>query len=391
MDIPQLLYSFSQIFKKEATLIVASPGRINLIGEHLDYNGGLVLPAAINRLLFSIVAKRADNNIHLYSVDNDQYFELTRSHTTDQLNSSNLGWPDFVIGVVDQLAKAGKEVGGFDMAITGNIPTGAGVSSSAAFECSVIFALNELFQFGLSKIEMVLLAQKAENEFIGVKCGVMDQFASVFGKENHVIKLNCNSLEFEYIPFDSGDYKIVLFDTHVKHSLASSEYNQRRNECEMGLKLIQKTNPSIQFLAEANNEMVEECIDDEMIKVKSRCKYVVNEAERIKMACIDLVNNDFKGFGKKMYATHEGLRKQYEVSCEELDFIVDACRNYPEVLGARMMGGGFGGCVIALIKESSVERIFVDIKTAYQQRFNLQMSILEVLIGNGTRIIYQVN
>ncbi len=391
MDSNQLRFIFQKNFNKEASLIVQSPGRINLIGEHLDYNGGFVLPAAIDKYLFSITSIRTDLDIHLYSIDQSQAYHFKRSDHESPITKSELGWPNFVLGIVDQLNKAGKIVGGFDMAITGNIPTGAGVSSSAAFECAVIFALNELFAIGLSKIEMVLLAQKAENEFVGVQCGIMDQFASVFGRKNQVIKLNCNSLEFEYVPFKMSNTKLVLFDTHVKHSLASSAYNQRRKECEMGLSLIKANNPTIACLADACMQMVKDCIPDNLTAVKQRCTYVVEEAERIKMACIDLSNNDLYAFGKKMYATHEGLRNQYEVSCAELDFIVDACIPYPEVIGARMMGGGFGGCVLALIQTDSIEPISLNIEAAYQKRFNIEMSMFEVLIEDGTKIIYQNN
>ena len=389
MDTTYLLSAFHQVFQKNATLIVASPGRINLIGEHLDYNGGLVLPAAIDKHLFVSVAQRIDNSIHLFSIDQNQAYQIERKNIDDRLASSNMGWPDFVLGVVDQLLKAGKEVGGFEMAITSNIPLGAGVSSSAAFECAVIFALNELFQLGLSKIEMVLLAQKAENEFVGVQCGIMDQFASMFGEKGQVIKLNCTTLEYEYLPFKTSNAKLVLFDTHVKHSLASSAYNQRRKECEIGLGLIQVINPAITCLADANIHMVNDCIAESFVEVKQRCTYVVEEAERIKMACNDLANNDLIEFGKKMYATHEGLRKQYEVSCKELDFIVDECIQYPEVIGARMMGGGFGGCVLALINTDSIESISLKVGVAYQKEFNIDMGMFEVLIEDGTKIIYK--
>jgi galactokinase len=389
MDTNNLRFTFQEIFLKEATLIVKSPGRINLIGEHLDYNGGFVLPAAIDKYLFSITAIRDDFDIHLYSIDQSQAYQLKRTDQESPISRSELGWPDFVLGVVDQLSKAGKKMSGFDMAITGNVPTGAGVSSSAAFECAVIFALNELFQLGLSKLEMVLLAQKAENEFVGVQCGIMDQFASVFGKKNQVIKLNCNTLEYEYVPFITSNTKLVLFDTHVKHSLASSAYNQRRKECEIGLSLIKANNASVACLADASIQMVNDCIPDNLKEVKQRSSYVVEEAARIKMACIDLSNNDLNAFGKKMYATHEGLRNQYEVSCVELDFIVDTCLTYPEVIGARMMGGGFGGCVIALINKDSIESISLKVGVAYQKEFNLEMGVIEVEIEDGTTIIFQ--
>ncbi len=389
MDTSALLSTFHQVFQKNATLIVASPGRINLIGEHLDYNGGLVLPAAIDKHLFVSVAQRIDKSIHLFSIDKNQPYHIERKNIDEPLVSSNMGWPDFVIGVVDQLLKAGKEVGGFDMAITGNIPLGAGVSSSAAFECAVIFAFNELFQLSLSKIDMVLLAQKAENEFVGVQCGIMDQFASMFGKKEQVIKLNCTSLEYEYVPFKMSNTKLVLFDTHVKHSLASSAYNQRRKECETGLSLIKANNPSVECLADASIQMVNDCIPAKFVEVKQRCTYVVEESKRINKASTDLSNNDLIAFGIKMFATHEGLKKQYEVSCDELDFIVDECTRYPEVLGARMMGGGFGGCVLALIQTDSIESISLNIGVAYQEKFNIEMGMFDVLIEDGTKIIYQ--
>lgn len=376
---------FFEKFGIDPQVVVSSPGRINLIGEHIDYNGGYVLPAAIDKSILVAVSARTDDSCRLYSLDKAQ--DYTTSQLTEGIQKSKLGWPDFILGVADQLLQRGYSVKGFDMAITGNIPEGAGVSSSAAFECAVVFALNELFQFGLSKQEMVLIAQKAENLFVGVNCGVMDQFASMFGKKDHVIKLDCNTLEYEYVPFKTGNIKVVLLDTKVKHSLASSEYNTRRQECETGLSLLRKKYPALPTLTAATIDMLEECIGDAYPTVFSRCKYVVEEAARIANGCKDLEKNDLAAFGKKMYATHEGLSKLYAVSCRELDFIVEKCLEFPEVIGARMMGGGFGGCVIALIEEKTVETVSGSIARAYQNEFNKEMGMFEVAISDGTTLL----
>jgi len=361
-------------------LLVRSPGRVNLIGEHTDYNQGLVLPAAIDRDIVLAIGKRDDDSIRLYAMDQGEHHETT-VHAGER---SPALWPDYLIGVVQQLRQRGHTLGGFNAVFSGNIPQGAGLSSSAALECATAFALSELFGLGLEKLEIALLAQAAENEFVGVKCGLMDQFASVFGKEAHLIKLDCRDFSYEYIPFKQDGIRVVLFDTQVKHSLASSAYNTRREECEYGVSLIAKAHPEVTSLREATLEQVERIIRPVDEVVFRRCHYVVSEIQRLQDACADLEKGDFEAFGKRMFETHDGLQHDYEVSCQELDVLVELVRHDPAVLGARMMGGGFGGCTINLVKEEEVERVVAEVSKAYQEQTEKSLQAYIGRVGDGT-------
>ncbi len=365
------------------TLFVQSPGRINLIGEHTDYNQGFVLPAAIDKAIYLAIGKREDKEVHLIAADLADSFSVALNN----LSFSEKTWSNYLIGVVDQLQKNGYQLGGFNAVLAGDVPLGAGLSSSAAVECATVFALNELFELGLSKIEMVRLAQKAENEFVGVKCGIMDQFASMFGKTDAVIQLDCQSLGYNYMPFNQEGIKIVLLDTRVKHSLASTEYNLRREECEAGVKIIQEKYPAVASLRNATMQMIQECLINTDQKIIDRCSFVVAEIKRLQDACKDLEAGDLKAFGKKMYETHDGLSKLYEVSCAELDFLADFAKTEASVLGARMMGGGFGGCTINLVEENAVEAFVLAAGNAFQKVFGTEMKPYIVSIGNGTSLL----
>ena len=373
---------FAKSFDTEP-IVVRSPGRVNLIGEHTDYNMGYVLPAAINKAAYVAISKRDDQEIHLVAADLDETYQ---TNLTD-LHYSDKGWPNYVICVVDQILKLNKKLGGFNAVISGDVPLGAGMSSSAALECATAFALSHLFNLSLERMEIVKLAQKAENEFVGVNCGIMDQFASVFGKKGHVVKLDCRSLEYEYVPFDLQGIKIVLFDSMVKHSLASSEYNVRVSQCSEGVSIINKKYTGVKTLRDATIEMVEECLKNESSDVYDRCKYVVEENNRLIEACKDLNNGNIEAFGQKMYETHSGLSELYEVSCPELDFIVKCTKEEQGILGARMMGGGFGGCVIALVQTTKVEEVFNRINNEYQNKFGRSMGKYLMQIGDGTRLL----
>jgi galactokinase len=376
----------SQIFEEkynDTPIVVCSPGRINLIGEHTDYNMGFVLPAAIDKGAYVALSKRDDEDINLFAVDMEEEFTAKISN----YSQSDLGWPNYIIGVVDELLKLGKKLGGFNAVISGNVPQGAGMSSSAALECAIVFGLDNIFNLELSKLQMVQTAQQAEREFVGVKCGIMDQFASVFGKKSHVIKLDCRSLAYEYVPFDLDGIKIVLFDSMVKHSLASSEYNVRSQQCNQGVAIIKKNFPEVETLRDATIEMVKECLANDDEKIYNRCKYVVEEISRLSAACEDLKDGNIVAFGKKMFETHTGLSQLYEVSCPELDFIADCARQESGILGARMMGGGFGGCVIALIREDAVENIIERMKSAYQTNVDKEMKVYLMNIEDGTRLV----
>jgi len=373
--------AFQEQFNRPPTIIVRSPGRINLIGEHTDYNHGFVLPAAIDKAIYVGVSASGNDAINLYSIDNQQSF----STTVQERQHSPMLWPDYIIGVADEMKKAGHDIKGFNAVVTGDVPVGAGLSSSAALECAVAFALNELFDLQLDKITMVKLSQKAENNFVGLQCGIMDQFASIMGKKGAVIKLDCDSLEYEYFPLNIEGYKVVLFDSQVKHSLASSEYNTRRKECAAGVAIIQQKYPQVNSLRDATKEMIHELITDELIK--KRCLFVVEENGRLLQGCEDLAQGNLTAFGEKMFATHEGLSRQYEVSCRELDFLADLVKDHPAVAGARMMGGGFGGCTINLVKEDAIDTLVPDVEKAYKEKFGIQLKYYIASVENGTAIV----
>ena len=373
----QIKEQFIKLFGAAPTLF-RSPGRINLIGEHTDYNDGFVLPAAIDKAIYIAMTKRLDTQVHLYSIDFKESFTIELADIKPQD-----GWSTYILGVVNQFQLAGYPLGGFNIVMGGDVPLGAGLSSSAAVECATAFALNEIFEVGLDRMTLVKMAQKAEHEYAGVKCGIMDQFASMFGKESHVIRLDCRSLEYEYFPLAMKDIKIVLLDTQVKHSLASSEYNTRREQCEEGVAAIQQNHPEVKNLRDATLEMLNEAVSSKSV-VYDRCKYVIEEKERILGGCEDLRNNDLISFGKKMYATHEGLSKLYQVSCKELDYLVDAVKHNSAVLGARMMGGGFGGCTINLVKTEAIDQLIATVASSYEAAMGKQLKAYIVQIENGT-------
>ena len=354
---------FKERFQKEP-YIVRAPGRVNLIGEHTDYNEGFVLPAAINKAIYLGMSAREDNKIELAALDlKDNY-----SGDVDHVIHNEKQWTLYILGVVDQIQKAGLQVGGFNCIFSGDIPLGAGLSSSAALECGVAYGLNELFNLGLEKLQMVKMAQAAENQFVGVQCGIMDQFASMMGQKNAVIQLDCRSLDYQYNPIAMEGIEIVLFDSMVSHSLASSEYNTRRAQCEQGVKLLQQTYPQVKTLRDATQDMLDELVKQTNPLVYRRCRYVVQENKRLLEGCEDLKRGDVAAFGKKMFATHEGLSKNYEVSCPELDYLIELVKDNPNVLGARMMGGGFGGCTINLVRKQSVPGLIEDVKQKYEAK-----------------------
>lgn len=360
--------------------IFRSPGRINILGEHTDYNEGFVLPAAIDKNIYVAISKRADSEVHLFACDFNELFITD----INKIKPADKQWPNYIVGVVDQLQKNGYHIGGFNLVIDGDIPIGAGLSSSAAVECASLFALNTVFNLGLTKLQMAPLAQKAEHVYAGVHCGIMDQFASLFGKKEHAIKLDCRSMQYEYIPANMGNYKIILFNSNVKHNLASSEYNTRRKQCEEGVAIISQNNPSVKSLRDVDMNMLNKHATLMDPVVFKRCKYVVQENERLLGACEDLKLSDLQALGIKMYETHEGLRKDYEVSCKELDFLVNYVKAIPSVAGARMVGGGFGGCTINLIHKEAVDKIISDISAAYEMEMGLTLTTYQVTIKDGT-------
>lgn len=364
-------------------LVVASPGRINLIGEHTDYNDGYVLPAAIDKSIKVAVAHSNDEAISLYSTQYDAHF----STNLTALQQCNYDWANYIIGVTDQLLKKGCAIQGFNMVIDGNVPLGAGLSSSAALECAVAFALNELFQLQLSRLEMVKAAQSAEHEFAGVNCGIMDMFASMFGKAESAIRLDCRSLEYEYIPLRLPGYQLLLFNSNVKHNLAATAYNERREQCEKGVSIVAEHVAAVKALRDVTPAMLTAYVlpVDELIY--RRCNYVVQENLRLLQAVECLKRGDMSQLGKLMLSTHYGLSNAYEVSCKEMDTLVGLVENDPAVLGARMMGGGFGGCTLNLVKDGQIERVVNQVSEQYRVHTGMNCTHYLVGIADGTNLI----
>jgi galactokinase len=332
--------------------------------------------------IYIAVAKREDTRIRLYA---NEYKENNES-TLENLHPSKQQWANYILGVAAQLVKRGYAISGFNLVVDGDVPLGAGLSSSAAVECAVAFGLNEVFDLNIPKADLAEIGQKAEHEYAGVMCGIMDQFASVNGKAEHVIKLDCRSMEFEYVPIKMEGIRIVLFNTNVKHSLASTEYNTRRLQCEEGVAMVKKAYPQVHSLRDITMDMLNEQVPMQD-KIYDRCKYVINENVRLLTGCADLQNGNLKALGKKMFQTHEGLSKDYEVSCKELDYLVNAVKENPSVLGARMMGGGFGGCTINLIREEFIESIGQSLSTAYLNEMGKELTTYIVQTSNGTSIV----
>lgn len=372
---------YKEVFGEEAGTEVKSPGRINVIGEHTDYNNGFVLPAAIDRYGHVAAGKGKDGQISLYAKEFNERFEVPLS----DIRPIDHNWTNYVLGVVDQLVKKGYHIGGFNLTVTGDVPVGAGLSSSAAIECAVCAALNEIFSLQLSKFEIVKISQLAEQTFAKVNVGVMDMFASVFGKKDHALKLDCRSLEFEEVPLALEGYKIVLLNSNVKHSLASTEYNTRRKECEAGTAEVSKHVPDVTSLRDVTVEMVENFITDPV--VKKRCRFVIEENERVLRAVEQMKSGNIQGLGEQMLRSHEGLSKEYEVSCAELDWLVTAVRHNPLVAGARMMGGGFGGCTINIIREGAITELVEYLAANYEAEMGKKLTVYIAKTSDGTYVV----
>ncbi|MBN2199014.1 MAG: galactokinase [Candidatus Aminicenantes bacterium] len=374
--------AYRRLFGDEP-LLVRSPGRVNLIGEHTDYNGGFVLPAAVDKAVYFALGRAAEGDCYLQAEDLRSSFVFH----PERIEKTDLGWPNYLTGVVLEIRKTGRGVPGFRCVFGGNIPIGAGLSSSAALEAGLAFGLNRLFGLGLEALEIVKLAQRAENEFVGVRCGIMDQFVNIFARPRAVLKLDCRSLTHTHHPFERDDLRIVLCDTKVRRALASSEYNVRRAQCEEGVTVLQRRHSGVRSLRDATIEMLEACRRDMDPVVHRRCAYVVKENARVEAAGRDLEKGDFLSFGRRMDASHDGLRDEYEVSCRELDILVEAARRAPGVLGARMMGAGFGGCTINLVEERAVEEFRAKVGEDYRSRAGREPEFHVVRLSAGTGVL----
>lgn len=378
--------SFEERFQKKP-LMIASPGRVNLIGEHTDYNEGFVLPGATDRVIVLAAAARDDQRCRFYSLDFDQEFEVSLAH----LKKSSLRWPDYLEGVFDQFLKMGFKIKGLDLAFGGNIPIGAGMSSSAALEGGLAFIINHIYDLKLDLLRLALIAQKAENEFVGLRCGIMDMYASLHGQPGKVLKIDCRSLIHEYYPFDSPELRVIISDTGIRRELASSEYNVRRQQCEEGVRILQAYYPAIKSLRDVSLEMLEENKPDFEPVIWKRCAFVVKENMRVELACQDLLGQDFISFGRRMRESHLGLKDEYEVSSPELNILVESASKVPGVLGSRMMGAGFGGCTISLIEVEAIEEFKKKVSADYLRITGYQPTIHLVRIEAGTRIIENNN
>ncbi len=375
---------FENIFQKTPDYIFLSPGRINIIGEHIDYNDGFVLPAAINKYICFAISKNDNSECTIIAKDLNETYHF---NWNEELKPVDKMWINYILGVLHQLKEKEFVLRGFNMVFSSTIPMGAGLSSSAALECGVGFAMNSMFNLGLSKKELALIGQKSEHTFVGVNCGIMDQFASVFGKKNKVIKLDCNTLEYEYHKADFKNYSLLLLDSNVKHTHLTSGYNVRRQEVEQGLSIIKHYFPEVKTFRNCNEKMVLELREKLGETLFKRCHFVVKEIQRVQDAVIAIENSDFKKLGELMSQTHIGLSKEYEVSCDEIDFLVDSVQNEKSVLGTRMMGGGFGGCSINLVEKGSENKIIEKISTQYKAAFGIDLKSYKVKISKGTSFV----
>lgn len=366
--------AFEERFGAGATLY-ASPGRINLIGEHTDYNGGYVFPGAVDKGVVAAIRPNHTDQIHVVALD----LHEEASFGLQEEDKPTASWAHYIFGVAREMQKRGATIGGFDAVFSGNVPLGAGMSSSAALESTFAFALNELNRCGFDRFELARIGQSTEHNYCGVKCGIMDQFASVFGKKGCLMRLDCRSMEYEYYPFDPQGYKLVLLDSRVKHQLTGSPYNDRRLSCERVAKKLGQ-----EFLRGATMEQldaVKEQISEEDYK---RARYIIGEERRVLTVCGALERGDYETVGRAMYETHWGMSKDYEVSCEELDFLAEVAEA-AGVTGSRIMGGGFGGCTINLVKEELYDSFIARAKEEFNARYGHEPMVYEVVISDGSR------
>ena len=382
-ELPELITKkYKQLFDKQP-LIVRSPGRVNLIGEHTDYNQGFVLPAAIDRAIIMAINLRQDDKINIFALDKNESF----SSDIESYEKSKMGWPNYILGVIEEFRKKRIGLKGFNCVFGGDIPIGAGLSSSAALEGAVSTAMNHLLNVGLEKLDLVKIGQAAEHNFVGVRCGIMDQYINIFGERGGVLRIDCRTNEYQRFPFRSDDYKIVLCDSGIRHDLVSSEYNVRRSQCETGIEILQNYKRSILSLRDVSHYMLDKHQSEMGDLIYKRCAYVIRENVRVLNACKDLEKNDLVSFGNRMFESHYGLSNEYEVSCKELDYLVDTASNIPGVLGSRMMGAGFGGCTINLVTADAIDDFKVKIQEKFSEKTGNKPQLYISSIENGAEIL----
>ncbi len=370
---------FQELFQTEGSAF-ASPGRINLIGEHTDYNGGFVFPGAIDKGMIAEIKPNGTGKVRAFSIDLNESSEFGLNEN----DKPQEGWAKYIFGVCREIIKRNGNIQGFDTVFAGNVPLGAGMSSSAALESTYAFALNELFQLGIDKFELAKIGQMTEHNYVGVNCGIMDQFASIFGKKGSLIRLDCRSLEYKYFPFHPKGYKLVLLDTLAKHELVDSPYNKRRQSCENVVAAMKRNHPNVEFLRDANMDMLNEVKGDVSAEDYMRAEYVIAEIQRVLDVSDALERDDYETVGQKMFETHYGMSKLYEVSCEELDFLNDIAKECG-VTGSRVMGGGFGGCTINLVKDEKYDAFIKKAFSAYKEKFGFEPKLYDVVISDGAR------
>ena len=381
MDTRIIEEKFKSLFGNDY-MVYTSPGRVNLIGEHTDYNGGFVFPGAIDKGIYAVINPNGTDKVRAYSLDYSQQTEFGMNEEDAPQES----WARYIFGVCREMKKRGFEPKGCDNVCGGDVPLGAGMSSSAALESTFANALNEIFNLNIDRFELARIGQSTEHNYCGVKCGIMDQFASVFGKKGHLMRLNCATMEFEYFPFNPEGYKVVLLDTVVKHELASSAYNKRRESCENACAHIKANHPEVNFLSDATMVMLDEVKAAISEEDYMRAVYVIGEKQRVLDVCAALEKGDYETVGDRMFGTHYGMSKEYEVSCEELDFLNDIAKQCG-VTGSRVMGGGFGGCTINLVKEDLYDNFIATAKKEYLAKYNREPKVFDVVISDGARRI----
>jgi len=379
LPLQEKIQSIFDLNKKEQDIkVVFSPGRINLIGEHTDYNLGYVLPAAIDKGILVAIKHTTKNHSSVTAIDKEETYDFSLD-TIKPLKDG--GWRNYVLGVIDELLKLNVKISDVEIAFTGNVPGGAGLSSSAALENGIVFGFNELFNLGLTLEEMIFISQRAEHNFVGVKCGIMDQYASMFGEKGKALLLNCKDLTSELIDLNLKDHEFVFINTNVKHNLAESQYNKRRLSCEKVASFFKVTS-----LSDLPSSILKKNKGKLNCEDYRNARFVQKENKRVIKSVKAIAQNDFNRFGELLFKSHKGLRDQYQVSCVELDFLIDCVIEIPEVIGARMMGGGFGGCTLNLVKKGAGD-IFQNVLVAYERKFKIQPTVFKVEIDNGTYLV----